>query len=166
MSQRRPSVPSSSEGRGAVTVLDGGGTAVEARRRRRYTRRQKVTAVMAAEMTSIPAAAETSGIPETTIRYWMDEPEFVAIRAKTRDDMADESAALAHKALEAIKTRLAEFEPRDLVILFGVLVDKAQLLAGQATSRTETRDITDRMTPEQMDALADEIDTWLAERKP
>lgn len=125
-----------------------------------------MTAVIAAEMSSIPAVAKSSGIPETTIRYWMEEPEFVALRAKTREDMAEESAALAHKTLGVIRAKLAEFEPRDLTVLFGVLVDKAQLLTGQATNRTETRDITDRMTPEQMDALADEIDAWLADRKP
>lgn len=122
--------------------------------------------MIAAEMSSVEAAAESTGIPRTTITYWMEEPEFVALRQKTRDDMAEESATLAHKALDEIRRRMAEFEPRDLTVLFGVLVDKAQLLTGAATSRTETRDITDTLSPEQADALADEIDEWLKARKP
>lgn len=105
---------------------------------RRYTRRQKATAVIAAEMSSMTAVAEAQGIPLTTLDYWMDQPEFVLLRKKTRDDMAEESAALAHKVLGEITRRLSEFEPRDMTILFGVLVDKSQLLSGKATARTES----------------------------
>lgn len=131
---------------------------------RRYTKRQKVTAVMAAEMTSTEAAADQTGIPRTTIAYWMEEPEFVAIRQKTREELAEESKALAHKTLAEIKRRLAEFEPRDLTILYGVLTDKSQLLAGQATSRTETKNITETLDDHEREALADAIDEWLKDR--
>jgi hypothetical protein len=124
---------------------------------RRYTKRQKVTTVIAAEMSSVTAAAEASGIPATTIDYWMDQPEFVELRAKTREDMAEESAALAHKTLAAINAKLGEFEPRDLTILYGVLVDKSQLLTGQATGRTETRRLLDDFDDHETDAMRD----WL-----
>lgn len=129
--------------------------------RRRYATRTKVTTVMAAEMTSIPAAAEAAGIPETTVRYWMDSPEFVTLRAKTREDLADESKALAHKALGEIQRRLGEFEPRDLTVLYGVLTDKAQLLTGHATARNETRALTDGLDDHEREALRKVLDDVL-----
>lgn len=121
--------------------------------RRRYTKRQKVTAVVAAEFAGVTAAAEQLGIPPTTLDYWMDLPEFVALRAKTREDLAEESQTLAHKVLGEIMRRLPEFEPRDLSILYGILTDKAQLLSGAATSRVESKDITNDLTDDERDVL-------------
>ena len=80
-----------------------------------------------------------TGIPPTTIAYWFDQPEFVALRAKTREDLAEETNTLAHKVLGKIAEKLDQFEPKDLAILYGILTDKGQLLSGQATSRTERR---------------------------
>lgn len=131
--------------------------------RRRYTKRQKVTAVVAAEMSSTLAAAESTGIPRTTIAYWMEEPEFVTLRQKTREDLADESKALAHKALGEIQRRLGEFEPRDLTVLYGVLTDKSQLLAGHATGRTETKALTDGLNDHEREALRRVVDEAIAE---
>jgi hypothetical protein len=106
--------------------------------RRQYTKRQKVTAVMAAEMTNVKAAARKAGIPEQTVRYWFDDPDFAVYRAKTREDIAPEAIAIIHEALAIIRRKLDQFEPRDLTVLVGVLTDKAQLLVGKATTRTET----------------------------
>lgn len=134
--------------------------------RRRYSKRQKITAVIAAEMTTQAAAAEKLGIPETTLAYWYDQPEFAEYRAKTREELGPEGIALAHNVLAEIKRRLPEFEPRDLSTLLGILVDKAQLVTGQATSRTETKDITAALEDHEKEALADAIDDWLKERTP
>lgn len=134
--------------------------------RRTYSRRQKVTAVVAAEMTSTEAASEATGIPRTTLAYWMDRPEFVELRRKTREELAEESKALAHKALGEIQRRLAEFEPRDLTILYGVMVDKSQLLAGHATGRTETIALTDGLDDHEKATLRGILDEALAEVAP
>jgi tetrahydromethanopterin S-methyltransferase subunit G len=83
----------------------------------------------------------------------MDAPEFVQLRQKTREDLAEESRVLAHKALGEITRRIGEFEPRDLAILYGVLTDKAQLLAGQATARTEHRELSDELDDHEREAL-------------
>lgn len=131
--------------------------------RRRYTKRQKATTVIAAEMATVAAAAAAAGIPETTVRYWMDSPEFVALRAKTREDMAEEASTLAHKVLGEISRRLDEFEPRDMAILFGVLVDKGQLLSGQPTSRHES--ITEGWADHERVALRDAIRNELDRRE-
>ena len=133
--------------------------------RRRYTKRQKATAVIAAEMSSVAAAADQTGIPRTTVIHWMDQPEMVALRQKTREDLAAESMTLAHKALGEIQRRLPEFEPRDLTILFGVLTDKGQLLSGQATVRAETRDVTADLDDGEREALESAITGWLAKEQ-
>lgn len=130
---------------------------------RRYTKRQKATAVIAAEMASVAAASDATGIPRKTLAYWMDDPEFALLRQKTREDMAEEAATLAHKVLGEISRRLSEFEPRDMAILFGVLVDKGQLLSGQATSRHES--ITEGWADHERVALRDAIRNELDRRE-
>jgi len=114
--------------------------------KRRYTKRTKLATVVAAELTTVAEAAESQGIPESTVRYWMDDPKFADIRLKTREDLVDGTGVLAHRILARISETLDEFEPRDLTILFGVMVDKAQLLSGGATGRLETRDISGSLT--------------------
>lgn len=118
-------------------------------------------AVMAAAVSSVSAAAETRGIPERTLGYWFDHPDFADVRAKTRDDLAAESMGMAHRVLGEIQRRIDEFEPRDLSVLFGILTDKGQLLSGAATDRLETRDVTETMGDHEKAALRDAIDDWL-----
>ena len=131
--------------------------------RRRYTKSQKMAAVIAAEFTTPEAAAEGLGIPESTVRYWFDAPEFAELRTKTREDMAAETAALAHKVLGVITSKLPDYEPRDLNTLYGILVDKSQLLTGEATSRTESRDITDTLNDGEREALRKVIEDVLVD---
>ena len=84
-------------------------------------------------------------------------PEFVELRKKTREDMAEETAALAHKVLGVITAKLPEYEPKDLNTLYGILVDKSQLLTGEATSRTEHRELLGDFDDHERDAMAE----WL-----
>ena len=128
---------------------------------RRYSRKSKVAAVIAAEFTTVEAAAEAAGIPRTTVQYWFDAPEFVTLRQKTREDLAEESMSMAHLVLSEIKRRINEYEPRDLSVLLGILVDKGQLLTGHATGRIETRDITDTLDDAEREALRNAIDEYL-----
>jgi hypothetical protein len=133
---------------------------------RRYTKRQKLSAVMAADMVGVVAASEQAGVPESTIRYWADRPEFAEYRAKAREDLEAEVGVVAHLAWQRVAEalRAGTLEPRDALFAADKATTLYQLVAGHATARTETRDITDTMTPEQRDALADEIDVWLRER--
>ncbi len=124
--------------------------------RPRYSKRQKATAVIAASLTSVAAAAEATGIPHQTIGRWRDDPEMREYVTKTRDALAEEMHALAALAVATIVTdvRAGRFEPRDLVTLMGVATEKSLLLSGDATSRTETRDLTGTISdPELRDAI-------------
>ena len=111
--------------------------------RRRYTKTEKAHAVAVATITSVEAAAETEGIPENTLRYWMDKPEFAELRSKTRDQVADEFWSTIQLGLK----RLSELIPmtddlQKVSVSLGILYDKHALLTGGATGRTESRDLT------------------------
>ena len=131
--------------------------------RQRYTRRQKVTAVLAADMTSAEAAAEATGIPRTTIGYWLDKPEFVALRHKARESLAEEMSVIARLAAQKLVEAVlaGRLEPRDLITALGVATDKMQLLTGQATDRLETRDITATLDDHERARLRDILDDAL-----
>lgn len=135
--------------------------------RRRYTKRQEATAVMAAAMSNVSAAAEQTGIPRTTIQRWIDEPWAVELRRKTADDLGDEMRVLALLATEELTkaVRSGKVGPRDLIPLMGVAVDKSQLLTGKPTGRTEHRDTTGSLEDHEREALADAVDEWLAKTK-
>jgi hypothetical protein len=108
---------------------------------RRYPVRTKALAVIASELTNSAQAEKTTGIPHQTILRWRDDPDLRVYVQKTRDEMAEEMRGLSALTLFHIRQRIAEFEPKELVTLLGVSTEKALLLAGDATSRSEVRDI-------------------------
>jgi hypothetical protein len=112
--------------------------------RRHYTKKTKLAAVIAADMSGVVEAERQTGIPESTIRYWAAQPEFAEIRAKTREDLADEIKIVAHLAWERIAQalRAGDMEPRDALFAAEKATSLRLLMSGDATSRTETRDIT------------------------
>ena len=117
--------------------------------RRRYTKAEKLNAVAQATVNGAEQAAESTGIPRTTILYWLDQPEFVALRQKTREEMRDGFKVLVHRAQERLTTLVDSMEPRDLTILLGVATDKTLLLSGDATSRTENRSLIDGLSDDE-----------------
>lgn len=125
--------------------------------RRRYTSQQRMAAVAEAEVNGLQRAAESTGIPKTTIEYWLDKPEFVQLRQKTREEMRDGFRVLVHKAQERLTGLIPSMEPRDLTILLGVATEKALLVAGDATSRSEVRSLTDGLDDTEKQRLRDVI---------
>lgn len=111
--------------------------------RQRYTKRQKLATVIAAEMTSLTEASEQSGIPKSTIKYWLDDPAFEPFRTKTREDLADEVKMVSHLAWQRVAAALrsGEMEPRDAIFAAEKATSLQILMAGGATARMETRDI-------------------------
>ena len=110
---------------------------------RRYTKAQKADAVAAATLSNVPAVAEAMDIPETTIRYWLDSPEFVELRNKTRDEVGERLWSAIQVGIDEVAKGLRSDAPlRDKATAVGILYDKHALLTGGATGRTESRDIT------------------------
>lgn len=125
-----------------------------------YTDEQRTEALEAYREHGPAEAARLLGIPSATIRKWAqragvtgDDPRtrLATEAAKTkwatrRDQLADKAGAAAELVLEAM-VRAAQdgdgVNARGLSVAFGVTVDKAQLLVGSPTSRTEV-DVADR----------------------
>lgn len=131
---------------------------------RRYTRKEKVSAVTAAAASSVLAAAQESGIPRTTLRSWLQKPEYDELRQKTREELADQWRVLTQKALARLDALIETMEPRDLTTLAGTGVDKSQLLAGEATHRTELRKVTDGLDDHEKQKLRDVLNAELDKR--
>lgn len=125
--------------------------------RRRYTQAQKVTAVLAADMTSQLAASEATGIPRQTIQLWLDRPEYSNLRHNAREAIAEEAIVVARLAWQALgdAIRSGLVEPRELISAAGMATEKALLAAGEATVRTEHRDLTDGDDVRALDAAED-----------
>ena len=122
---------------------------------RRYDKRTKLAAVVAAEMTSLTEASETTGIPKSTVKYWMDDPAFAQVRTKTREDLADEIKVVAHLAWRRIAEalRTGEMEPRDATFAAEKATSLQILMTGGATARTESRELNDLPDSAYVDAL-------------
>lgn len=133
---------------------------------RRYTKREKLAAVMATEMSGVVAAEKATGIPESTIRYWLDRPEFAEFRAKTREELGEEIKLVSHLAWKRIaeSLRSGEMEPRDAIFAAEKATNLQLLMSGEATSRAENVSITDGLNDHETEALRDAIDAELARR--
>jgi hypothetical protein len=134
--------------------------------KRRYTRKEKLAAVLAAEMGGVVQAEKQTGIRESTIRYWMQLPEFAEVRAKTREDLREEVSVVAHLAWGAIAKALAAgtMEPRDAIFAAEKATNLQLLMGGEATARTENVSITDGLDDHEREALNDAIRGELARR--
>lgn len=128
--------------------------------RRRYSKAEKAQAVGQALATSTEAAAETLDVPESTIRYWVNHPEFADLRATTREQMADQLWATIQLAASEVAKGLRDPETplRDKTVALGVLYDKHALLTGAATTRSESRDITGTLSDTDLIAAVREAD--------
>lgn len=111
--------------------------------RRRYTKADQAKVVALAEMKGQTVASEETGIPLTTINQWYHRPEYVELRTKTREDVADQFWAAIQIGLKAVVDGIHEGKLSEKAIALGVLYDKYALMTGGATGRTESRDLND-----------------------
>lgn len=117
------------------------------------SKRVKLAAVMAAEMSGVIQAEKQTGIPESTIRYWMQKPEFAAIRAKTREDLAEEVKVAAHVTWARVVELAPTMEARDAIFAAEKAATITSLLSGEATSRTEHRELMEGMDDHERELL-------------
>jgi hypothetical protein len=133
----------------------------------RRTRREKAAAVVLADsLNSSEAAGKQLGVNPRNIRRWRDDPELSEIVRKTRDETAEDISAAMVLSWTRLIERLErdEIDTRDLIILAGVATDKAQLLTGHATDRTETRDVTDFFDDHEQEVLNEVVRGELSRR--
>lgn len=129
-------------------------------------KRVRAKAVSLALVTGAAEASRQTGIPERSIRVWMDNPEFAELRTKTREELSEGFKALAHLSMTRLleQVRAGLVEPRDLTILLGVATDKHLLLTGEATTRTESKDITHDLDDHEAEVFGEVVRAELARR--
>lgn len=132
--------------------------------RRRYSQEEKAAAVAIAAAEGVTEAERQTGIAKQTIDYWLDKPEFGHLLTKTQSERAVQFKVLSQLAVERLVRLIPSMKPHDLIILAGVATDKAQLLSGEATERTENVSITDGLDDHEKAALGDAIRAELARR--
>lgn len=92
------------------------------------------------------AASRQTGIPENTIRTWMDTPEFVELRERTKDVVTAEWWGFVQKAFRRTAHLLDETEdPVKAATAGAIIFDKMALSRGEATSRSENRSLSDEL---------------------
>lgn len=105
---------------------------------------------------NLRAASRSTGIPFSTIKTWHDKPEpegiealppavieaaSEQIRAGKKGEVIAAAWDVAKAAFLRAQDALPKASARDAAIVAGIAVDKAQLLAGDATERLDVRAI-------------------------
>jgi len=94
----------------------------------------------------------------------MVSPEFATLRARTREEVAELFWVVVQEGVQEVRKGLNSEEPlRDKAQAIGILYDRYALLSGQATSRTEHRDLTASLDDHERATLRDLIEGALAE---
>lgn len=104
----------------------------------------------------VTEAERQTGIPKQTIHEWTKSPEFGRLRTSAREDVIDQFWVALQLALEAVRDGLRDPETplRDKQQALATLYDRHALMTGEATARSESRDITGTLSDVQ---LADTI---------
>ena len=130
--------------------------------RRKYTARTRAKAVGIAVVDGVTAAERVTGIPKTTIDYWMDKPEFVQLRTTARETVVEQLWVGIQVGIEELTKGLRGDAPvNHKAAAFDSLAERYALLNGEATTRTENRDLLEGRSDHEKEALADAIDEWL-----
>jgi hypothetical protein len=134
--------------------------------KRRYTdeARSNALAALAANGGNVARTAAELGIPEATLRAWANgdrHPEALQMCEQKKGPLAEQcdavAWALAGLMESAARRAAADGRVDKIATAFGILVDKAQLLRGEPTSRTETTGVPDSRVSERIASLLDSL---------
>ena len=128
--------------------------------RRSYSRRQKLTVVGEAEVIGVRPAARKHHVPPSTLEHWRNTPDMARLRTEKREEVA----ADVWTAFQVGVRRVLELIPQtdDLqkfATATGIIYDKFALLSGEATERTEHRELLADFDDHERGVVAD----WLRE---
>lgn len=120
---------------------------------------QRTHALGIAVVDGAAAASRETGIPENTIRSWMDTPEFVELRSRKQEEVDQEWWAFVQKGFRRVADLLESTDDAQrAATATAIIYDKWALGRGQATMRTETRSLTDGYSDTEKERLRDFID--------
>lgn len=123
--------------------------------RRHYSARTKARAVGIALVEGVTETERQTGIPKVTVWQWMQDPAYEQLRTRVREDvMAEWWSGIQLGARHLVAGMENPDVPlRDKSQAFLALAQNYQLMSGAATSRTETKEITDGLTDDEKDQL-------------
>jgi len=112
-----------------------------------YTPEQRAEALVTLEANggNMEATAEQLGIPRQTLYRWCNENvthksdmavATAEILPETRETFIAELKTLRNKVLRHLDGIVEDLKAREAAITLGILIDKTELLEGNATSRT------------------------------
>lgn len=119
---------------------------------RAYSEETKAKAVAQAELNGQAQAARDLGIPKRTLGEWFHDPKYAAMREESRDKVGEAFWTGVQIALDAVMADIASGDAslRDKAVALGIVFDKWALLTGNATSRTESRDLTGTLSDREL----------------
>ena len=112
-----------------------------------YTEQQRADTLIALEANggNILRTSEQMNVAEATIRAWVaesrDQKTDLAVAANellpaTREAFKNRLTSLRDKVLGHLEVNFEDLSARESVVALGILIDKVELLEGNATSRT------------------------------
>lgn len=126
--------------------------------RRRYTAKQRAEAAGIAVVEGVTAAERVTGIPKTTIQYWTEKPEFAQLRTTAREAVIEELWVGLQIGVRELSAGLAGDAPlHHKAQAFVALAERYALLSGDATSRTESRELHDLPDSAYIDAIHEAV---------
>ena len=119
---------------------------------------ERARAVGIAVVTSIAEASRQTGIPEPTIHAWFHSPEFEELRIRNKDQVSEEWWAGVQRGFRVVIDGFDGPEPlQQKATAAAILFDKLAMIRGEATSRTETRTLTEGWADQEKDTLREFI---------
>jgi hypothetical protein len=127
------------------------------RRTKRFGHKDKLVAVVASEVNGVSETAKALRVTKRQLDDWRDDAVLQPYVQAARNQIMGDASTVASKAWQELLLRLSnepeEFGVRDLVAVAAEATSKMQLLSGGATSRTETRDVSLDVSPEEMEVI-------------
>ena len=110
------------------------------------------------------AASEATGIPESTVRSWMDTEEFAQLRKRTKEQVADEWWAIVQEGMRRVRELLPDStDVQKTATATAIIADKMLLIRGEPTSIAHLN-LAEGMDDHERELLSSAIRAELARR--
>lgn len=112
--------------------------------RRQFSDNDKAAALAALDANggNVLKTAKQINVPRSTLQEWAngrvnhDVPE---LRQQAKKALAERLEEIAHQLIDAVPDKIADASLQQVATALGIVVDKKQLLTGEATSRADVR---------------------------
>lgn len=117
--------------------------------RRKYSAATRAQAVGIAVVDGVTAAERVTGIPKETIHQWKNRPEYAQLRTTAREVVIEQLWVGIQIGIDALTEGLKSDAPvNHKAAAFQALAERYALLNGEATTRSENRELHDKSDDE------------------